>query len=240
MSPMNQLLLVDDHTELAENLAEILEDAGFTCRIEPSAEDALAALSSGEFCGLVTDYRLPGLSGLELISELRARGHGLPVILISAYAADDVIDQAKQAGALDVLTKPVNMQQLTELLDAFRKSDDEVLVVEDDSRLLDNLAELLSEHGYRVATKADALSTFAYKRLPKAALLDIRLPDGNGIDLARQLIARDPSIQILVMSGFFDEQIEEALASFPHPVATLLKPITPAALIEHLSQLNHK
>ncbi len=111
-----KLLLVDDHVELAENLAEILEDAGVTCEVADSAEAALERLAAEPFQGLITDFRLPGDSGLELIEQLRVRGGAIPSVLLSAFATDEVVRQAEAAGALMVLPKPVDVPRLIELV----------------------------------------------------------------------------------------------------------------------------
>lgn len=110
------LLIVDDHIDLAENLAEILELSGHSCQIVASAEQALAALHGRAFAGVITDLRLPGLSGLELLNHLRREGNAIPLILVSAFASDAVVEQAQAAGALGVLNKPVNLERLQRLV----------------------------------------------------------------------------------------------------------------------------
>ncbi|MCA9645323.1 MAG: response regulator, partial [Myxococcales bacterium] len=189
----NPLLIVDDHVELAENLAEILEDLGHPCRIVESADQALDALSSQTFSGIITDYRLPESSGLELITELRKRGVSTPVVLISAFAADDVVRKAHEIGALDVLAKPVDFDQLERLVRAFEKNERDILIVDDDRRFAENIQEILHDAGFEVSTSECAREALARRDLPRLAVLDLMLPDGTGIDIAKRLFARDPT-----------------------------------------------
>ncbi|MGE0320810.1 MAG: response regulator [Polyangiaceae bacterium] len=238
--PPNTLLIVDDHVELAENLAEILEGQGHTCRIAENADEALEALRSETFAGIITDYRLPGSSGLDLIAALRQRGVSTPVVLISAFAADDVIRQAQEAGALDVLAKPVDFDQLGRLVRAFDKNEKEILIVDDDSRFAENIQEILNDAGFEVSTSDCAQSALAKRRLPRLAVLDLMLPDGNGVDIAKRLFARDPTIHILILSGHLDSQSAADLEKLPGVVSALPKPIAANDLLKRVGSAMEK
>jgi CheY-like chemotaxis protein len=110
------ILVVDDHIALAENIAEVLESAGYCAWTAPSAEQALEAMDHAEVHALVTDYRLPGLNGAELIREVRRRGRHIPALVMCAYSDDGTIESAKATGALDVLCKPVALSRLLTLI----------------------------------------------------------------------------------------------------------------------------
>jgi DNA-binding NtrC family response regulator len=91
-----KILIVDDHVDLADNLAEILENAGYQTVVADSAEAALDRLERNDVAALITDYRLPGLNGAELIVELRRRGLTIPAVVMSAFTDDRTIDKATQ------------------------------------------------------------------------------------------------------------------------------------------------
>lgn len=232
-----KVLLVDDHVELAENLAEILEVAGVSCEVVDSAEAALLRLAAEDFQGLITDFRLPGSSGLHLIERVRAEGWSLPIVLLSAFATEAVVEQAEAAGALVVLPKPVDVARLTELLAAFEKPAREVLLIEDDLDLSENLRELLTREGYVVQTSPSVARSLKQRRLPRLAVVDVRLPDGTGLEVARRLFARDPSIQLLMMSGHLDAAALQELSALPGAVMPpLVKPVAPAELVHRIEE----
>jgi len=111
------VLIVDDNQDLAENIAEILSMRGFTTQIATSAEEALPkALPDGPGI-LVTDYRLPGMSGAELVRAVRHMRHAVRAVVISAYTDELTISAARSAGA-DFLPKPVDFASLSQLLAA--------------------------------------------------------------------------------------------------------------------------
>jgi len=111
------VLIVDDNQDLAENIAEILSMRGYATEIATSAEEALPkALPDGPGI-LVTDYRLPGMSGAELVSKIRQTRDTLRAVVISAYTDERTISAARSAGA-DFLPKPVDFASLSVLLAA--------------------------------------------------------------------------------------------------------------------------
>ncbi|HET9958149.1 MAG TPA: response regulator, partial [Polyangiaceae bacterium] len=76
----DRLLIVEDDPDLAENLVELCEAQGFCADVSPSAEKAMDRVGCQPYRGIISDYRLPGQSGVELISALRRSGYALPVV----------------------------------------------------------------------------------------------------------------------------------------------------------------
>jgi CheY-like chemotaxis protein len=120
MSAITRILVVDDHVYLAENIAEILEGEGYQTRVALSAEQALDTLDRDEIHALITDYRLPGRNGAQLIGEIRRRGRQIPAVVMSAYSDEATMAAARAAGALEVMTKPVGIPQLLGLMASLR------------------------------------------------------------------------------------------------------------------------
>ena len=115
----NEILIVEDDRDLAENLAELLEGRGYATTIAGSAERALELVGTRAFSGIITDFRLPGLDGIEFIEALRKLDAKLPVAVVSAFMDERMAEAAQAAGALEVLHKPVKFDRLFELLEAF-------------------------------------------------------------------------------------------------------------------------
>ena len=147
MKTKGLILLVEDDPDLADNLVEILEGLDWQVEVAPSAEHALQVLSTRAFTGVITDFRLPGLGGVELISRLRQRGVGVPIVVMSAFMDEAAAAQAERAGALGVLAKPLDLKSLFNLLEEFLRRDERVLIVEDNLALAENVAEALREEG---------------------------------------------------------------------------------------------
>ena len=111
-------LVVDDNVALAENIVEILELAGYVVWTAASAEEAIPRVLAGQVAYIVTDYRLPGLNGAELIKSVRRHGQKVRAVIISAYSDEGTITEAYEAGISDFISKPIDFARLTRVLAA--------------------------------------------------------------------------------------------------------------------------
>lgn len=109
------IAIIDDDASLRLALAGLLRSLGYQGRGYGSAEDYLAAGSGGD-C-ILTDFHMPGLSGLELMQQLRRQGCPTPVILMTARTEPGIRERALAEGAVCVLAKPFEAQQLIHCLE---------------------------------------------------------------------------------------------------------------------------
>ena len=230
-----RVLVVDDQIELAENIAEVLQGLGFATAIAASAEDGLAIIGKGGITALVTDFKLPGKSGAELIAEIRRAGHRIPALMMSAYTDERTIDASQAAGAWLFLPKPVPLAALMEAFRSLALQPAAALLLDDEVALTENVAEALTAAGHEVITSATAADALAQRRRLDAAVVDYRLPDATGIEVARQLRARDPAIRILFISGFVDELREQLSTELPGS-ETMEKPLAIPDLLAWLER----
>lgn len=124
-----RILVVDDHVELAENIAEILDGVGYTTVVAESAEAALARLPALRVDVLITDYKLPGLSGAELLYALAQKGELVPAVVMSAYTDAQTVAAARSAGACAVIAKPVDIAGLLAALQEILRTGVDAAVV---------------------------------------------------------------------------------------------------------------
>lgn len=103
---MPHILIVEDEPTTSWALAEGLSDDGFTIDTFRTAEEALAWLKEHDSDLVITDLRLPGMSGLELQGELKARGSRMPVVVLTAHGDVPLAVAAMKAGAVDFIEKP--------------------------------------------------------------------------------------------------------------------------------------
>jgi PAS domain S-box-containing protein len=106
-----KILLVEDHADSRRNLQRLIERRGHEVVAVGSAEEAEAVLASHTFPFLILDWMLPGKSGVELCRELRNRPSGdeMFILLVTARADTEDLQQALEAGANDYLTKPLDL-----------------------------------------------------------------------------------------------------------------------------------
>ena len=102
-----QLLVIEDRLSDFELIEQQLERQGVaaTCRRVDSAEDLEAALESGAWDAVLTDYSLPGMSFQQTVTRLRARRPDLPIVLVSGYMGEDQAAMLLEAGITDFVLK---------------------------------------------------------------------------------------------------------------------------------------
>ncbi|AAO55498.1 chemotaxis response regulator CheY [Pseudomonas syringae pv. actinidiae] len=115
-----KILIVDDFSTMRRIIKNLLRDLGFTNTSE--ADDGLTALpmlQSGAFDFLVTDWNMPGMTGIDLLRQVRAddRLKSLPVLMVTAEAKREQIIEAAQAGVNGYVVKPFTAQALKEKIE---------------------------------------------------------------------------------------------------------------------------
>lgn len=113
-----RILIVDDDDSVRNALLRVLQRSGFTCRDAASGSLALELLGSERFDVLLTDVRMPGMSGVELVPKARAIDEDLAILMLSGVNDVAFATEAMKHGALDYLLKPASAEQLTEALHA--------------------------------------------------------------------------------------------------------------------------
>ncbi|MBL8911736.1 MAG: response regulator [Archangium sp.] len=161
-------LLVDDNHAFAENVAEILSDAGAEVTCAADGEGALEAVSKSRFDAMVTDMKMPGVSGSELLRRVRERDPGLPVVLVSAYTRNEQLAEARQLGLLAFFAKTSGPAELLALLSHARR-DAMVLAATEDEARVEQVRETLSRLGITVCSGSGEVPPICK---PRAILAD--------------------------------------------------------------------
>ena len=112
MNPVPPVLVVDDEKNMRRSIENVLSDEGYTARVSESAEHALELLAREEFLMVVTDARLGGMSGYEMLKKIHEQKPELPVLMLTAYATPKLAVEAIKAGAMDYLSKPFAPEEL--------------------------------------------------------------------------------------------------------------------------------
>ncbi len=107
-----RILIVDDEVTIRESLRESLAAEGYEAEIAESGEEALARTHNTVYDLVITDLRLPGVSGLEILQALRNQGNETPVIMMTAYGDVDTAVSAMRGGAYDFIPKPFKLSAI--------------------------------------------------------------------------------------------------------------------------------
>lgn len=109
---MKRILIVDDDGELRTNLSEILGGAGYYTDEAASGKEAVAKAVSGNFDVAVLDFMMPGMSGMDVLTEFRKLAPKIKIIMITAFATIENAVAAIKKGADDYISKPFRIGEL--------------------------------------------------------------------------------------------------------------------------------
>ena len=186
-----RILIVDDEPDMVENCQRILGRAGYRCLTTTDPRGALALLESERPDLLLTDLKMPGVDGMELLRHARQVDQEMPVIIFTAFATIESAVAAVRAGAFDYLPKPFSADQLSLAVDRALKQ----------RRLaLENLRlreQLQVTYGFESIVGRSPAMTEAFELVRKAARSEANIlvvgESGTGKELmARAIHANSP------------------------------------------------
>jgi DNA-binding NtrC family response regulator len=205
---MKTILIVEDEAIMRDSLRDWLSDAGYDVQTARESEEALKLIGERDFDMLLLDLRLPGKDGLQVLREARLKKPQLKGIIITAYPSVATAVEAMKVGAVDFLSKPVDLSKLESLLQ--KKTEPlsararPILIVDDELSMRESLKDWFVDSGYAVETAPDgeeALRLVAEK--PYGLLIvDLKLPGKNGIEVLNEARKRVPDLRGIVITAY--------------------------------------
>ena len=117
METKGRILLVDDDKALADSVTVVLESRGYEVAHASDGDQGLKIVGSTEIDAVLTDFRMPGMGGMELLKKLRESNPRIPIILATAFGTTNLAINATKYGAFEYLTKPFEMPELLETIE---------------------------------------------------------------------------------------------------------------------------
>ena len=112
MSDKKRIMIIDNEEALCRMMEAVLLDNGYATKAFTRSFEAVEAFRPGDWDLVVSDIKMPGMDGLEVLQKLKQKDPCIPVIMITAYATVDMSIQALRRGAYDMLTKPFEPEEL--------------------------------------------------------------------------------------------------------------------------------
>jgi DNA-binding response OmpR family regulator len=109
---MVRIMIIEDDEEMRSLLKDFFEEEGFETDSVSNGVDALRMLSKDHFDLVITDIRMPGLTGLDILPRIRSLKPETPIIVMTAYGSDDVRRRSLERGATTYLEKPIHLSKL--------------------------------------------------------------------------------------------------------------------------------
>lgn len=237
-----KILVVDDDRRIVKTTCDILKIKGHEAIAAYTGEEGVEMVKTEAPDCVLMDIRMPGISGVEALRQMKVISPSLPVVLVSAYATGEVVDEAKRAGAYAVLSKPLNFQMVLSFLSLLHKEEN-ILVVDDDPSFGKTLKDILVLRGYQVETETEPEKVLDHltNNYKLVVVLDLKLGDVNGVEVLKRIQAKYPNKPVVMMTGYRQEMgasIEKANQIGAYTV--LYKPFETDALLQLIEEIRIK
>jgi len=236
-----RILIVDDDQRMTRTLADIFSIAGHQPTEANSGPQALELARAQAFDCVLTDVRMPGMDGVELHHQLHEIQPGLPVVLMTAYASDEIIHKGLSEGVVGVFDKPLDISNMLGFFTSLARQRS-IVIVDDDPDFCKTLADILRQRGFSVLQVSDPrVDMDLVTAEAQVVLLDVKLNGISGVDVLKQIRQHHPELPVLLVTAYRQEMataIQAALAI--NAFTCLYKPLEIPALLHTLSDLQLK
>jgi len=242
MNDKPKILVVDDNQDLLETFAMILKRRGYSVQTAGNGISAVDKFKDQQFDVTLMDIVMPEMNGVDAFKKIKEMQPGTPIILMTAYSDEELIQTARDEGANQIIHKPIRIDKLLELINETAEGQP-ILVVDDDADICQTLTKILELQGYDVITAAsgEEAVSLSRKKSCQMAFIDVKLPDIDGLETLLRLKAINPDLLVIMMTGFRNE-VKEALdkAQAASAITCLYKPFDPAKAAELVKQIGKK
>ncbi len=241
MSRPLRILVVDDDRRMARTLQDIFRVTGYEALAAYSGQEALDKVSQEEFDCILSDIRMPEVHGVDLFKAIKAKRPDLPVVLMTAYSAHDLVKEGLEEGVLAVMSKPLDIDRLLSFFSSLRK-EQSVVIVDDDLHFCKTLGHILRARGFAVTEITDPHSIVEkVKGDGEIVLLDMKLNSITGLDVLREIRKEHPTLPVILITGYREDMAPAIRTALQIGAYTCLyKPFQVEDLMHLLAEVRHR
>jgi len=239
MSDSLPILLVDDELNMIDTLKDILEEKGFNVDIANDGFKAIEMIRRIKYALAFMDIKMPGINGVETFKRIKQISPSTKVVMMTAYSLEELINEALDEGAYGVLSKPLDLNKVLNLV---KKASEGmlILIVDDDLNACVSIQDILSENGYktRIANNGQQAIDFVNENGCEIVIIDAIMPVLNGLETHLKIKEINPKITTIMITGYEKETKIMIQAALEESIYTCLyKPIDPEEIISIIERI---
>jgi len=208
----------------------VLKRKGYEVSIANDGFEAIDTVKEEFFDIIFMDIKMPVLNGVETYKKIKEINEKIIIIMMTAYAVEDLIQDALKEGAYGVIYKPLDFEKILSLIEESKdtKQGGLILIVDDDPGTCKTLENILTKKGYDVVisnTGEDAIIK-AKEKIFDIIFIDMKLPTLNGLETYLELKKINPKLIAIVITAYhqeMDDLVQEAMNNSAYTCLT--KPI---------------
>ncbi len=204
---MLRILVVDDNRTMANSIVDILRAKGYDAFASYSGADALERLWVSEFDCILSDIKMPNITGVDLFKRIKEQGLDIPVVLMTGGECDDLIEEGVNEGVVGVLDKPLNFDALFSFFSYLRRVSS-VVIIDDDPQFCRTLGDVLRAYDFDVIEITDPASILdELNDDTHLVLLDMKLTSTTGLEVLREIREHHPRLPVVLATGYPEEMV---------------------------------
>lgn len=240
-----RILIVDDNLSLCKTLSFVLGHKGYTVTTAQDGPEAIERVKENPFDMIFMDIKMPLMDGVETYRRIKKIRPEAIVMMMTAYAVEELVQEALQEGAYGITYKPLDIERMIAVIEEATEAREGalILVVDDDPGTCITLRNILVRRGYKVgmAHSGEEAIAMAQKAAHDIFFIDMKLPTINGLETYLAIRAIDPQVVAIMMTAYRQEMadlVEEALHN--HAYTCLYKPLEMEELLRLLDEIRER
>ena len=245
METKASILIVDDNVNLCKTTSFVLSRKGYAVAIANDGPEAIAMVEQRPFDMIFMDIKMPLMDGVEAYKRIKRIRPEAVVMMMTAYAVEELVQEALREGAHGIMYKPLDIENVVALIERAREAEEGalILVVDDDPGICVTLKNVLFAKGYRVGIALDGEQAIdmAKERAYGIIFIDMKLPTIDGLQTYMAIREINQEAVAIMMTAYRQEMadlIEDALHN--HAYTCLYKPFDMDGLIRLVEEIRER
>lgn len=237
-----KILIVDDNVSQCKTMAFIMQRKGYDVTMAENGPQAIALVEKHPFDIIFMDIKMPLMNGVEAYKKIKKIRPDTKVMMMTAYAVEDLVQQALEEGAYGIIYKPLDIEKILEVVETAKQTENGalILVVDDDPGTCTTLKNILIKKGFRVGvahTGEEAVAT-AKQEAYDIIFIDMKLPTLNGLETYLEIKKVNARAVAVMMTGYQQEMAELVeTALYNNAYACLYKPLDMKELLNLTNEI---
>ena len=239
------ILIVDDDLSQCKTMSLILRRKGYTVATANDGPEAIKTVQQRPFDMIFMDIKMPLMNGVDTYRRIKEIRPEAVVMLMTAYAVEDLVQQAMEEGAYGIVYKPLDIERVITIVDEARQMQTGafILVVDDDPGTCITLRNILARKGHEVgiARSGEEAIAIAQQKAHDIIFVDMKLPVLNGLETFLAIQKTNPQVVAIMMTAYRQEMaglVEEALRN--HAYTCLYKPLGIEELLRLVEEIQRR
>jgi len=245
MTEPARILIVDDDESMNKTMSLVLKRKGYDVAISYNGLDAIEKVRSQPFDIIFMDIKMPVMDGVETFEKIREIRPDAVVMMMTAYAVEDLIQKALREGAYGIIYKPLDIEKTLAAIEEVKRKNEGmfIMVVDDDPGITSSLRVILENKGHRVgiASTGEQALKMAQEKLFDTIFIDMKLPTMNGLQTYLAIKKINPGVIAVMITGYrqeMSELIDSATKESAYSV--LYKPFDMESLLKIVDEIRKK